>query len=462
MSADACPTDDLVLRWAPIPDTGQERFIDDDEPDAYLLFRGGWGAGKSMTLTGKMLKLSSINYPLRGLWCVPDYGHVEDTILPLLSEIDSSTQHPITGEAEPWFLKPEQFHYRQQGHTLTWVGGGPIQFVSAENPKSIAGPNVAFCGTDEPGSISYEAWRNTCARVRHVNARLRQKVAAGTSEGLGYLDDLFGSDRLPNYHLHEMKTTDNVELVKANPAFVQDMMANMTEAEIANYIAGRSVNTTGALAHPTFDAEFHWRTDVADANPDLPLRLAFDFNVNPMVCVVGQQLAGPHGQEIRVTDAVILYGGSTVDQTCDELLRRYPSWKQGFIVYGDATGKAGNVKSLKSNFDMIRDRLKVAGPVTLKVPTVNPPVTRRLNSVNRLFRNAEGVTRLWIRKTLPAREARTRDLVRSLQRTQKKSGTDDILKKSGETITHASEALGYWVDYEFPAERPRPMVVTVR
>jgi hypothetical protein len=222
------------------------------------------------------------------------------------------------------------------------------------------------------------------------------------------------------------------------------------------------VNTTGALAFPMFNAELHWRTDVPEADKAHPLRLSFDYNVDPMVCVVGQQLAGPFGQEARVTDAVVLYGGSTVDQTCDEILGRYPEWKAGFVVYGDATGKARSVKSLKSNFDIIRDRLSPAGPVTLKVPTENPPVTRRLNSVNRMLRSAHGQTRLWIRKTLPSKLATTRDLVRSLQRTQKKSGTDDILKKPGETITHAGEALGYWIDYEWPAEKTRRLVAGVR
>ena len=448
----------LTLWWAPIPGSAQERYFDHDEPDSYLLFRGGWGSGKTMTLWGKVLKLSAINAPLRGLWLVPDLSHVEDTILPLLDEVDDEAIDPDTGGPRPWFLSRDQWHYHQQKHVFTWVGGGPIQFVTAENAKSIAGTNAAWCAVDEPGSTNEVAWRNTCARVRHVNAKLRQRVAAGTAENLGFLDNLFGPERLPNYHLFEMATTDNVELMRRNPAYVRDMGANLTEAELLNYIRGKSVNTTGSLAYPMFDAEYHWRTNVEDADPAFPLRLAFDFNVNPMVCVVGQNVAGPFGQEAHVTDAVVLPGGSTVDQTCDELLKRYPSWKAGFVVYGDATGKARSVKSLKSNYDIIKDRLKVAGPVTLRVPQANPPVTRRLNSVNRLLRTSTGQTRLWLRKTMPSRQSPLLELVRSLQRTQIKAGTDDIHKPAGETITHAGEALGYWIDYDFPASRPGALV----
>lgn len=437
----------LTLRWAPIPNTAQEAFFDDDTPDGNLLLQGGWNSGKSMSLWAKMLKLSAINTPLPGLWTVPEYGHVDETLLPLLVDLD-----PDTGE--PWFLTADQFHYHQTKHVLSWIGGGPIQFVSAEAPERIRGPNMAFAGTDEPGSISHEAWRNTCARVRHVRARLRQKVAAGTPEGITYLEDYFGPDRAEKYRLYIIKTEENIEVTSRNPEFLRQMRAHMTEAEAMAYLGGRAVNVTGALAYPMFDAEVHWRPDVPII-PALPLRLAFDFNVDPMTCVIGQQSPGPFGPEARVIDGVTIYGGSTVMETCDEIVRRYPKWLPGLVIYGDATGKNRSTTSTKSNYDIIRERLAKIGPLTTKVPTVNPPVATRLNAVNTSCLNALGQMRLFIRKTLPARDCTTRPLVRSLQMTKKKSGTDDLEKKQGETHTHPADALGYWIAVEFPSGRPR-------
>lgn len=451
---DTPDAEELVLRWAPIPGTAQEAFFDDDTPDANLLFRGGWGSGKTMTVTAKALKLSAINAPLPGIWTVPDYNHVEDTIIPMLEEPDSET-------GEPWFLGVGDFSYSAKGHVLTWRGGGPIHFQSAENPDSIAGPNMAFAVVDEPGAITYKAWRNTVARVRHVAAPLRQKVAAGTNEDLGWLSEMFGADRAEHCHVFQMSTRENSELLRRNPNYLREVMANATEAEVTAYIEGGVANLTGALAYPMFHAETHWAEDVAPADPTLALRVSFDFNVDPMVCILGQHRAGPYGVEPHVVDAITLYGGSTVDQTCEAFLERYPRWPAGLVVYGDATGKDRHVKSLRSNYDIIREKLQQAGPVTLKVPLANPPVARRLNSVNRLLKNALGQTRLWIRKTHPAKQCATRPLVQSLERTQKKSGTDDILKKSGETITHAGEALGYWVDYEWPAQKPATLVTMI-
>jgi hypothetical protein len=83
------PTDHaLVIRWGPIPSTAQAEFFDDDTPDAALLFCGGWGSGKTMTLWGKGLKLSAINGPLPLIWVVPQYDHIEHTLLPKLEELD--------------------------------------------------------------------------------------------------------------------------------------------------------------------------------------------------------------------------------------------------------------------------------------------------------------------------------------------------------------------------------------
>lgn len=444
---------ELVLRWGPIPGTAQEAFFDDDTPDGTLLFTGGWGSGKTMTLTAKMLKLSALNAPLPGIWTVPDYAHIHDTILPTLTDTD-----PDTGD--PWFLTPAQFHYHQQRHVLTWDGGGPIQFVSAENPKSIAGPNVAFCGTDEPGSIKRDAWRNTTARVRHPGARLRQRVAAGTPEGLNYLADLFGPDRAASYRKFVMPTTDNTELLRHNPGYLDQVAANASEAELAAYLGGQFVNMTGALAYPAFAAERQLRP--LAFTPDLPLRLSFDFNVDPMTLVVGQQFAGPSGLEFHVLEALAL-NASTVQDVCAAFVERHPTWKAGLWIYGDASGKSRSHQSLKSNYAIIRELLARVGPLTMCVPTQNPAVALRLNTVNALCRNARGVTRLWLNgDPQTPRASPCRDLVKSLEQTVKKPGTDDVWKKPGETVTHCGEALGYWLTMEAPVVKPSAAVAAIK
>lgn len=441
---------DLILRWAPIANTAQHAFFDDDTPDADLLFAGGYGAGKTMTLCAKMLKLSVINAPLPIVWTVPQWAHVERTILPTLEEIDGAT-------GQPWLLGPEQYRYSPQRHTLQWAGGGEIQFASAEHEDSIKGPNVAAAGVDEPGIVSARAWRNTVARVRHPGARLRQRVAAGTPEGPNWLMDHFGSDadRGDGVRVYRMATSENTFLP---PEYIEQLKSNATEAELESYLHGRFATLAGAAAYPTFQAETHWRS--LDRDKSLPLRITFDFNVDPMACVIGQQSPGPYGDEARVVDAVVI-PASTVMDVCEEIVTRYPRWTPGVVVYGDATGSSRTTVNRKSNYDIIREMLSVMGRVTMKVPKANPPVSQRLNSVNRMLRDGRGYSRLFIRKTEPVSQCATRPLVRSLQQSVKKPGRDDLWKKAGETVTHAGDALGYWIDREWPATRPSPMIAMV-
>ena len=440
---------ELVIRWGPIPGTAQESFFDDDTPDGTILLTGGWGSGKTSSLMGKALKLSAINAPHLGIWAVPDYAHIHDTILPTLTDTD-----PTTGE--PWFLGPHQFHYHETRHVMTWEGGGPIQFVTAENPRSIAGPNAAWCATDEPGSVKREAWRNTIARVRNPAATLRQKIAAGTPEGLNYLADLFGADRDPSYRVYTMRTQDNPYLPAS---YLEQVKANATDAELAAYLDGKFVNMSGALAYSAFNAERQCRPSTLQ--PGLPLRITFDFNVDPMTVVVGQQWSGVAGVEFVVHEAIALMA-STVMDVCAEVVKRHPRWAPGVVVYGDASGKARSHQSLKSNYEIIRQALGQIGPVELRVPVQNPPVALRLNSVNALCLNAQGRTRLWLNGDPQHPKASpTRELVKSLQQTVKKSGTDDVWKKPGETVTHLGEALGYWLTVEAPAVKPGPPVATI-
>jgi hypothetical protein len=441
---------ELVIRWAPIVGTAQESFFDDQTPDATLLFTGGWGSGKTMTLTAKVLQLSAINAPLPGIWCVPDYEHIHDTILPTISDVDSSVD-------EPWFLGPQDYSYTDKHKVLEWIGGGPIWFRTAENVKSIAGPNVAWCATDEPGSIKREAWRNTVARVRHPGAKLRQKVAAGTPEGLNYLADLFGPDRASGYHVYKMRTVENHYLPES---YLEQVKANATEAELEAYLDGKFVNMTGALAYSAFNADVQMRPFNLD--PKLPLRLAFDFNVDPMALVVGQQIQGPAGPEFFVYESIALMG-STVYDICAKFREKYPFWKAGLVVYGDATGKNRSHLSLKSNYDHIKTELAGFGPFELKVPIENPPVTTRLNSVNRLCKDARGFTRLWLNgEPMSPGSSLCKPLVKSLQGTVKKPGTDDIWKKPGETVTHLADALGYWLTFEAPATKPVAVIGTIK
>jgi hypothetical protein len=177
---------------------------------------------------------------------VPQYDHIEHTLLPKLEELDPRpASRGSCGRSVP--LPPDEAR-------VHWVGGGPIWFKSAEHAEAIAGPNVAGALVDEPALISQKAWRNTTARVRHTGAKLRQTCAAGTADDLSWMQEYFFDPERPDrYRRYEMATTDNRELLEFDPTYVQRVMENASEAEIQAFVHGKGVLLDGQPAYPPFD-----------------------------------------------------------------------------------------------------------------------------------------------------------------------------------------------------------------
>lgn len=462
--------EDLVIRWGPYPQSQQEACFDNDTPDARKLIKGGFGSGKTMTLLGCCFKLSAINAPHTGMFVVPKFEHWEDTILETIRQEDKNGRR--------WFLEDSDYHVKRgKGNSILfqWAGGGDWLVKSAMT--RIVGANMAWAATDEPGLNAFKSWKDTIARVRNPAAPLRQVIAGGTPEGLNWLSELFGQERADQYFVYSLDTRDNVELMASHPAYVQDILRTSTEQEAAAYVQGEFRNLEGVLVY-LFDRARHYREDLQEY-PHLPLRITFDFNVDPMSAIIGQEVPGPAGVEAHVIDAVV-ENNSWTPQTCEEIVRRYGreasarrfgfrgsrGWPGGAVVYGDATGNSRSANSNKTNFQWIKEILGPEFPsfkMHESVSRGNPGEKERTDAVNVMLGNALGQTRLFVRKrpgALGVQQDPCYPLVRSFEQTIKAPGTDHIHKPAGETHTHPSDACGYWICAEFPVLKPISQVGT--
>jgi len=455
--------------WAPYDHTAQGEAFDNDTPEARILVKGGFGSGKTSWLVGKCLKLSSVNgAEIDGLFVVPKLDHWEETIVETIKSVDKNGRR--------WFLEDHQFHTKKErtSFRFQWEGGG--DWVVRSAMTRIVGKNAGWVGADEPGLNAYKAYKDMVARLRNPAAALRQLVLAGTPEGLNWLSELFNEEAqapgaLP-YFVYTLDTRENTELMQAHPGYVTDILRNSTEQEAAAYVAGQFSNLAGVLVYQ-FDRKRHY-VEGLEFRPDLPLRLSFDFNVDPMACTIGQQIPGRYGPEAHFLDAVI-QNNSWTPETCAEIIRRYGreasaqafgfrgsrGWPGGAICYGDATGNARTPNSNKSNWQWIKELLGPEFP-TFKIHEsvtrgFNPPENARTDAVNVLLGNGLGQTRLFVRKRLGplgVSQDPCYPLVRSFEQTIKAPGTTQIHKPAGETHTHPSDAGGYWIAAEFPVLRP--------
>ena len=119
-----------------------------------------------------------------------------------------------------------------------------------------------------------------------------------------------------------------------------------------------------------------------ELNPFEIVYLSFDFNVNPMCCVVIQY----YNQRIVVLEVIKLPDSGT-EQMCD-YIRTSKYARCSFKVTGDASGRARDASQIDNqhNYTIIGRKLNL-NPMQFHVPSVNPPIEKNKVLMNALLQN---------------------------------------------------------------------------
>jgi hypothetical protein len=114
------------------------------------------------------------------------------------------------------------------------------------------------------------------------------------------------------------------------------------------------------------------------------------------------------------------------------------------IVYGDASGKNRDTRSIVSDYDIIQKflanyRTKDGRPLlfTMRVPKANPPIRRRHNLVNAYFHNDNKKVRMFVYDKW---------IDEGFRMTQFKKGAD-LIEDDSLPQQHVTTAIGYMLDY---------------
>jgi hypothetical protein len=190
-----------------------------------------------------------------------------------------------------------------------------------------------------------------------------------------------------------------------------------------------------------------------DYNPRLPIRLHWDFNVNPF-CVGASHFIDrvdklkdgqPHPYtDIHVFDEFAIRNSNTVEMA-HVILNKYREHRAGIIVYGDAAGKARHTAASKSDYQIIIDIFKNMPGFQVRVREANPAVKDRVNAVNSKLKAYDGKRHAFV-------HPKNKRLIRDFMNVIWKEGTMDIDKTDLE-LTHPSDGFGYMCEIEFPVNR---------
>lgn len=188
---------------------------------------------------------------------------------------------------------------------------------------------------------------------------------------------------------------------------------------------------------------------------DLPLHLTWDFNVDPMSCI----LAHKTDKKVFYFDEVILEN-STTQQTIDEVIRRYPNHKSDIIINGDASGDNRSTQSEYSNYIIIRNALKKHYPHTkikFDIPARNPAIMDRILAFNQMVYNDNGERNLFVSPKCERLLYNVKNLMFKIGTfvvdvpTYSQIKTNPILK----FLEHPYDAASYLVEFYFPIKRAK-------
>lgn len=204
---------------------------------------------------------------------------------------------------------------------------------------------------------------------------------------------------------------------------------------------GEFVDYGGGLAYHQFSEENIKEQEWINAQP---IFLAMDFNRNPFVINVGQvRFDG----KIFVHDQI--YGRNTnvinmAQQVKDYFKERFgeeDAKRKVFNIYGDYTGTNKHVSARGSAWDEWTSAFRIGGwGMNLRIKP-NPPIDRRVGAMNSRLRSADGKRHISIN---PKCQFLLEDM--------KMVSMDDLTKDKAKVgdRTHASDGLGYMVNYEYP------------
>ncbi len=243
-------------------------------------------------------------------------------------------------------------------------GGGIIDFWSLEDPNSIRGRKYRRVVIDEAEAarLLEAAWTQV---IRPTLADLKGDAWFLSTPRFGstYFKKLYKTES-PEWAAWTFTTYDNPHI---DPAEIDSAKEQLDEATFRCEFLAEDVTLSVNKFIYNFDSSRHVVKDLR-AIPHLPIILSFDFNTEPITCLVGQC----EGLErVRILDEYRLMN-SDIEELCTRILSDYPD--KMLLVTGDASGQ--NRTALKRDLDyykIIKQVLRL-GMGQFKLPAANPPI----------------------------------------------------------------------------------------
>ena len=314
------------------------------------------------------------------------------------------------------------------------VNGSTIELKGTENAMALRGRSLAGVVLDEAAFMDREVWFEV------IRPALADKqgwaLFISTPDGTAsWFYDMwcYCEEGDKDWARWQFTTIDGDNVPAAE---IEAARGQLDPRTFRQEFEASFENLSGLVAVSFSDANID---GVVQDLPVLPLLLGVDFNVDPMsgVCAVKK------GNDLWVFDEIVMTGGATTWDFCEEVQRRYGVDRR-IIACPDPTGGARKTSGIGVTDHTI---LKRSG---FKVSSPRAPwkIRDKITCVNTALLDASGTRRLFI-------HPRCKELIKSLRTLTYAQGTGLPNKNLG--VDHSFDALGYLCLQVFNLAKPETM-----
>ena len=385
-------------------------------------------------------------------WVISLDNHVSrDVIEPMY--FDNGFVPP--GSLPPFIPRSEITEWRIKDKILKLKNGSIIGFKSCESKGKFPGTGKDWIHFDEPPDIMVyreSTFRIAAGKKLRVFATCTLLPPEGKVGGISWVfaQIVRKIESLPNIQIFRGSIYDNPYIPYEE---IQKLESKYPEGDPVRRIRlnGELIpGIGGARIYSPFERSIHVKTGL-EFHTRSPLCWTWDFNVQPMVSLVGQR----QGDLFKVFRTIWLEQGHIFTMV-DRFKEIYPTHGSEIYLYGDSSGNQRGQQTNKSNWNLILKAMSdYPVPVQLKVPEKNPGVIDRINAVNYALKDDHGNCGVEVD---PCNDELIQDLEEVIS-----DGKGGIKKTSAPSDpyfwrTHASDALGYWIH----KSRPSPIMTYSR
>lgn len=260
-------------------------------------------------------------------------------------------------------------------------GGGVIDFWSLDDIDSARGRKYKRAVVDEAAKVLHlkEAWNKV---IRPLLTDLKGDCwFLSTPRGKNnYFYDLFKfEDTFHDWKSFQMPTVSNPHIDPQEVEQARILLDPLTFAQ--EYLASFVTENNNAFCY-TFDPVKHIRTTTV--NPGWEIKLSFDFNRDPITCLVSQD----DGIKTKNYIEQIKLSNSNIYDLCNYIKAKYG--RSLMIVTGDATGRNSSalVHDSLNYFKIIKSQLGL-GDRQMRQPVSNPTLIENRVLVNSAFHHLD-------------------------------------------------------------------------